>query len=111
MAELIIITTLALFFAAALFEIAGGYLVWRWLKEKKNWIIGFFGGIILFLYGVIPTFQPAHFGRVYATYGGIFVVSSIIWGFVIDKKIPDKHEVIGATITLIGAIIIFYMPR
>jgi len=107
----LIITTIALFFAAAFFEICGGYLVWRWLKEKKSWVIGLLGGAILFLYGIIPTFQPAHFGRVYAAYGGIFIVSAIIWGAIIDKKIPDKHEIIGALITLLGAGIIFYAPR
>ena len=110
MAELVIVI-IALFFAAALFEIGGGYLVWLWLKEKKGWVLGLFGGIILFLYGIIPTFQPASFGRVYAAYGGIFVVSSIIWGVIIDKKNPDKHEIIGALITLIGALIIFFAPR
>lgn len=110
MAELVI-TIIALFFAAALFEIGGGYLVWLWLKEKKSWILGLFGGVILFLYGVIPTFQPAHFGRVYATYGGIFIVSSIIWGAIVDKKRPDRYEIVGAAITLVGALIIFFAPR
>jgi len=107
----LIITTLALFFAAALFEIGGGYLVWKWLRHKKRIPIGIFGGIVLFFYGVIQTFQPANFGRVYAAYGGIFIVSSIIWGAIVDKKTPDKHEMIGAAITLLGALIIFFAPR
>lgn len=106
-----VILTLAIFFAAALFEIGGGYLVWKWLKEKKAWIYGLLGGLILFVYGVIPTLQPSHFGRVYAAYGGIFIVSSIIWGAIIDKKTPDKQEIIGAIIALIGAFIIFFAPR
>jgi len=110
MVELIIVV-IALFFAAALFEIGGGYLIWLWLKGKKSWMLGLFGGSILFLYGIILTFQPAHFGRVYAAYGGIFIVSSIIWGFMVDKKTPDKHEIIGAAITLVGALIIFFAPR
>ena len=107
----LIITTLALFFAAALFEIGGGYLVWRWLREKKSVLFGLLGGAILFIYGVIPTLQPAHFGRVYAAYGGIFIVSSILWGAIVDKKQPDKFEVIGALIALIGVVVIFYIPR
>ena len=111
MASTLVITTLALFFAAALFEIGGGYLVWRWLKEKRTWLYGLIGGLILFVYGVIPTLQPAHFGRVYATYGGIFIISSIIWGFIVDKKIPDRYEIIGALVALLGALIIFYAPR
>ena len=111
MASTLIITTLALFFAAALFEIGGGYLVWRWLKEKRTWLYGLIGGLVLFVYGVIPTLQPAHFGRVYATYGGIFIISSIIWGFIVDKKSPDRYEIIGALVALLGALIIFYAPR
>jgi len=106
-----VIITLALFFGAALFEIGGGYLVWQWLREKKGLFMGLLGGVVLFVYGVIPTLQPSHFGRVYAAYGGIFIISSIIWGALIDKKNPDKQEIIGACITLIGVLIIFYMPR
>jgi len=105
------ITIIALFFAAALLEIGGGYLVWTWIKKKKPWFFGLLGGLILFLYGVIPTLQPANFGRVYAAYGGIFIVSSIIWGAIIDKKSPDRYEIIGASITFIGALIIFFGPR
>lgn len=105
------IVTLALFFAAAIFEIGGGYLIWRWLKERINWIYGLLGGLVLFGYGIILTLQPANFGRVYAAYGGIFIVSSIIWGLIIDKKKPDKYEIAGALIALVGALIIFYAPR
>ncbi|MGI0051797.1 MAG: YnfA family protein, partial [Nitrososphaeraceae archaeon] len=55
--------------------------------------------------------QPAHFGRVYAAYGGIFIISSIIWGRIIDKKKPDRYEIIGSVVAVIGAAIIFYAPR
>jgi len=111
MALTVVITTLALFFAAALLEITGGYFVWIWLKEKGVWVYGLVGGLVLFGYSVIPTLQPAHFGRVYAAYGGIFIVSSILWGFMMDKKRPDRYEIIGAFVTLLGALIIFYAPR
>jgi len=106
-----IILMLALFFGAALFEIGGGYLVWLWLRKKKSLFLGVMGGLALFIYGVIPTFQPTHFGRVYAAYGGIFIISSIIWGYVIDKKTPDKPEIIGSLIALIGVFVIFFIPR
>jgi len=107
----VIIISLVLFFAAALFEIGGGYLVWLWLREKRGRLLGFLGALVLFVYAVIPTLQPAHFGRVYAAYGGIFIVSSIIWGLIIDKKKPDRYEIIGAAVALIGAVIIMYVPR
>jgi small multidrug resistance family-3 protein len=107
----IIVVTLGLFFAAALMEIGGGYLVWQWIREKKGILIGLTGGIVLFLYGIIPTLQPSHFGRTYAAYGGIFIISSIVWGMVVDKKKPDRFEIIGSLIAIGGAIIIFYTPR
>jgi len=101
----------ALFFVAAIMEISGGYLVWLWIKEKKTIALALLGAIILFVYGIIPTLQPAHFGRVYAAYGGIFIISSIIWGRIVDKKTPDRYEIIGSVTAVIGAAIIFYAPR
>jgi small multidrug resistance family-3 protein len=105
------IISFALFFLAALFEIGGGYLVWLWLREKRGLVFGLLGGLTLAIYGIIPTFQPANFGRVYAAYGGVFIVSSLIWGAFVDKKNPDKYEIIGALIALIGVLIMFYIPR
>ncbi|HEX2407196.1 MAG TPA: YnfA family protein [Nitrososphaeraceae archaeon] len=100
-----------LFFVAAMMEIGGGYLVWLWIREKKTIALALLGGIIVFVYGIIPTLQPAHFGRVYAAYGGIFVLSSILWGMIVDKKRPDGYEIIGSLVAVFGAIIIFYAPR
>jgi small multidrug resistance family-3 protein len=108
---MLIIVTLALFFAAAITEIGGGYLIWSWIRKKKTLILGLVGGVILFIYGIIPTLQPSNFGRVYAAYGGIFIVFSILWGVLIDKKKPDRYEIIGTFIVLVGAVIIYYSPR
>ncbi len=107
----VIIISLTLFFAAALYEIGGGYLVWLWLRERRGVLMGLLGVPVLFMYGVMQTFQPAHFGRVYAAYGGIFIISSIVWGAVVDKKRPDRYEIIGGAIALIGAAVMMYMPR
>ena len=103
--------SLGLFFLAAIFEIGGGYLVWQWIREHRTIILGISGGIILFVYGIIRTLQPSHFGRVYAAYGGIFIISSIIWGFLIERKKPDRYEIIGSIVSVSGALIIFYSPR
>jgi small multidrug resistance family-3 protein len=108
---ILIIVTLTLFFTAAITEIGGGYLIWSWIRKKKTIILGLAGGIILFIYGILQTMQPSNFSRVYAAYGGIFVVSSIIWGALIDKKKPDRYEIIGSFIVLSGAAVIFYGPR
>jgi len=105
------ITSIGLFLLAALAEIDGGYLVWLWIRQKKKIIFGIVGGIILFTYGIIPTLQPSDFGRVYAAYGGFFIISSILWGMMVDKKRPDKFEIIGSMVAVLGAVIIFYAPR
>ena len=106
-----LVPTLGLFFFAALLEIGGGYLVWKWLRNHKGKILGLVGALILFSYGIIMTLQPEDFGKVYASYGGIFVVSSIIWGYYVDKKKPDRFEIIGSVVVLFGVMVMFYFPR
>ncbi len=103
--------SILLFIVAGLCEIGGGYLVWLWLRNEKSLLLGLVGGVVLFLYGVIPTLQPAHFGRVYAAYGGVFVVLSIAWGWLIDKRMPDRFDLIGGLTCVIGVIVIMYWPR
>ena len=107
----VILSTLGLFFFAALLEIGGGFLVWKWLRDHKGKILGLVGALILFSYGIIMTFQPTDFGKAYASYGGIFIVSSIIWGYYVDKKKPDRLEIIGSVVVLFGVIVMFYFPR
>ncbi len=109
--DTVIISSIGLFLLAALAEIGGGYLVWLWIRQKKKLIFGIVGGIVLFTYGIIPTLQPSNFGRVYAAYGGFFIISSILWGYFIDKKKPDRYEIIGSLVAVLGASIIFYAPR
>jgi small multidrug resistance family-3 protein len=99
------------FVLAGLCEIGGGYLVWIWLRNGKSIYYAFAGAVILILYGIIPTFQPAHFGRVYAAYGGIFVVMSILWGWIVDNIKPDRYDITGGVICLIGVGMIMYWPR
>ena len=107
----VVLSTVSLFLFAAVLEIGGGYLVWKWLRDHKGKIFGLVGGLILFSYGIIPTLQPAEFGRVYATYGGIFIIVSVLWGYWIDKKRPDRFEIIGSVVVLVGVAVMFYFPR
>ncbi|WP_042460234.1 YnfA family protein [Neobacillus dielmonensis] len=101
-----------IFILAGLAEIGGGYLVWLSLREGKPFYFGILGGIILALYGVIATFQAfPSFGRVYAAYGGVFIVLSVLWGWLVDKKIPDFYDWLGAAICIIGASVILWAPR
>ncbi|KGK89082.1 hypothetical protein DP73_10900 [Desulfosporosinus sp. HMP52] len=106
------ISTISLFILAGLAEIGGGYLVWLWLREGKPVGYGIIGGLILVLYGIIPTFQKfPSFGRVYAAYGGVFVILSVLWGWGIDRKTPDVYDWIGALICMIGVSVILWAPR
>jgi len=107
----VVLSTLGLFFFAALLEIGGGYLVWKWLRIHKGKLFGLVGALILFSYGIIMTLQPEDFGKVYAAYGGIFVVFSINWGYYVDKKKPDRFEIIGSVVVLFGVTVMFYFPR
>jgi small multidrug resistance family-3 protein len=100
-----------LFIAAGLFEIGGGYLVWQWWRNDAHVALGVIGGVVLFCYGIIPAYQLAHFGRVYAAYGGWFVVLSILWGWGIDRIAPDRYDILGALICLAGVAVIMYAPR
>lgn len=106
-----IIRSFALFLLAGLCEIGGGYLVWLWLKEGKPLWFGIAGGVILALYGIVATWQTANFGRVYAAYGGIFIVMALLWAWKVDGFKPDRYDIIGALIALVGACIIVYAPR
>jgi small multidrug resistance family-3 protein len=99
------------FIVAGLCEIGGGYLFWLWLREGKKFWVALLGAAALILYGIVPTLQPAHFGRVYAAYGGIFIVLSILWGWQVDKIAPDKFELAGGALALAGVLVIMYWPR
>lgn len=106
-----VVKSVALFLAAGLCEIGGGYLVWQWLRNGRGILLGAAGGLVLFLYGVIPTLQPAHFSRVYAAYGGVFVALSLAWGWILDGQRPDRFDLIGGLLCLAGVSVIMYAPR
>lgn len=103
--------SVGLFVVAGVCEIGGGWLIWQWLKEDRPSWWGLAGGVVLILYGIIPTLQTAHFGRVYAVYGGFFIALSLLWGWYFDGDQPDRMDVIGASIALIGVAIMMYWPR
>lgn len=103
---------LVLFALAGLAEIGGGWLVWQWLREDRPWPWGLVGALVLIGYGVIPTWQDSpHFGRVYAAYGGVFIVLSLLWGRVVDGFEADRWDLLGALIALVGVLVIFFGPR
>jgi small multidrug resistance family-3 protein len=107
----IVLRSLALFVLAGLCEIGGGYLVWRWWRDGAPLALGILGAAILVVYGIVPTYQPTHFGRAYAAYGGAFVVLALAWGFIVDRIAPDRFDLIGVALCLAGVVVIMYAPR
>lgn len=106
-----IFRSLVYFGITALFELGGAYLIWLWLRESRSLWFGLIGGLVLFIYGILPTLQPASFGRVQAAYSGMFLLIALLWGWGIDRVVPDKFDIFGAVVVLAGMMIIMYAPR
>ena len=105
------IKSIVYFVWAGLFELGGCYLIWLWLRQGQSIWLGILGGITLSLYGVISTFQPANFGRVYGAYGGVFMIMAMLWGWQIDKVAPDNYDLIGMFLALLGVSVMMLAPR
>lgn len=100
-----------LYFITALAEIAGCYSVYAWLRAGKSalWLLP--GAACLFLFAWLLTLHPAASGRVYAAYGGVYILSSVVWLWLVDGVRPDKWDVSGSLICLTGAAVIYFGPR
>jgi small multidrug resistance family-3 protein len=104
--------SIALFVVAAVAEIGGAYLMWQAVKEGRGPLFALAGAAALVGYGAIAALQPdAHFGRVLAAYGGVFIVGSLLWGVAFDGFHPDRYDVAGALVCLVGVSLIMYGPR
>ena len=104
--------SLLLFAVAALAEIGGAWLVWQGVREHRGLLWVGAGVLALGLYGFVATLQPdAHFGRILAAYGGVFVAGSLAWGVVMDGFRPDRYDLTGAAVCLVGVAVIMYAPR
>ncbi|GAA3856131.1 YnfA family protein [Saccharothrix violaceirubra] len=107
-----VLRSVPLFVAAALLEIGGAWLVWQGVREHRGWLWIGAGVCALGAYGFVATLQPdAHFGRILAAYGGVFVAGSLLWGVVVDGYRPDRWDVVGALVCLVGVAVIMYAPR
>ncbi|MBW8481439.1 YnfA family protein [Actinomadura parmotrematis] len=104
--------SLLLFALAAVAEIGGAWLVWQGVREHRGAAWAGAGVVALGLYGFVATLQPdAHFGRILAAYGGVFVAGSLVWAMVADGYRPDRFDLAGAAVCLAGVAVIMYAPR
>jgi small multidrug resistance family-3 protein len=104
--------SLVLFVVAAVAEIGGAWLVWQGVREHRGlaWVAA--GIVALAAYGFVATLQDdANFGRILAAYGGIFVAGSLAWGIVADGFRPDRYDLAGAAMCLIGVGVMMFAPR
>ena len=107
-----VVRSVLLFVLAALAEIGGAWLVWQGVREHRGLVWIGAGVVAHGVYGFVATLQPdAHFGRILAAYGGVFVVGSLLWGVVLDGFRPDRFDLIGAALCLVGVVVIMYAPR
>jgi small multidrug resistance family-3 protein len=107
-----VLKSIILFVLAAVAEIGGAWLIWQAVREGKAWWWAGLGILALGIYGFFAAFQPdAHFGRVLAAYGGVFIAGSLAWGMVIDGFRPDRWDIAGAAICIVGVGVIMFAPR
>lgn len=102
----------AIYAGAALAEIAGCFAFWAWLRlnESVVWLVP--GMLALALFGFLLTKVDLAFaGRAYAAYGGVYIVASLLWLWLAEGAQPDRWDLAGAAICLLGAGVILFGPR
>lgn len=104
--------SLAWYLVAAFGEIAGCFSFWAWLRMQKSplWTIPGVCALVLFALA-LTRIDSEHAGRAYAAYGGVYIVSSLLWLWIVEHSRPDHWDVIGAAVCLAGAGIILFGPR
>lgn len=97
---------------AAVFEIAGCFAFWAWLRLGKSilWIMP--GSLSLVLFAVVLTrIDSVAAGRAFAAYGGVYIAASLVWLWAVERQPPDRWDLLGAAVCLVGAAIILLGPR
>lgn len=100
------------YIGAALAEIAGCFAFWAWLRLDKPlwWLLPGVASLCLFAW-LLTLVESEHAGRAYAAYGGVYIVASLIWLWLVEGSRPDRWDVLGASICLAGAAVIIWGPR
>ncbi len=102
----------AIYLGAALAEIAGCFTFWAWLKLGKSawWLLPGLAALALFAW-LLTLIDSAAAGRAFAAYGGVYIVASLAWMWLVEKVSPDRYDLAGAVLCLAGAAVIVAAPR
>ncbi len=97
---------------AALAEIAGCFAFWAWIRLDRSplWLLPGIVSLALFAY-LLTRVDSEAAGRAYAAYGGVYIVASILWLWLVEHRTPDRWDLVGASVCLVGAAIILVGPR
>ena len=106
-----VLKTIGLFTITAIFEIAGCYLPYLWLRQGKSVWLLVPGAISLAVFAWLLSLHPAAAGRTYAAYGGVYVTVAILWLRWVEGVQPDRWDIVGVTVTLVGMSIIAFAPH
>lgn len=100
------------YIGAAIAEIAGCFAFWAWLKLGKSawWLLPGMAALALFAY-LLTLIDAEHAGRAYAAYGGVYITAAVFWLWIIEGHRPDRWDLMGVTICLLGAGVILFGPR
>ncbi|MEK9754816.1 MAG: YnfA family protein [Rhodospirillaceae bacterium] len=104
--------SLAFYALAAVAEIGGCFAVWAWLKLGKSalWLLP--GGVALAFFAFALTRIESNFaGRAFAAYGGVYITASLVWLWLVEGTRPDRWDIAGAVICLVGSAVILFGPR
>lgn len=105
-------STIAFYVLAAVTEIAGCFAFWAVLRQNASpvWLVTGIASLVVFAYALTQV-EADFAGRAYAAYGGIYIAASLVWLWAVENKMPDRWDLTGASLCLIGAAVILYMPR
>jgi small multidrug resistance family-3 protein len=104
--------TFGLFFLSAFFEIAGCYAFWAWWKLDKSilWIVPGIVSLIAFAW-ILALVESSYAGRAYASYGGVYIAASLLWGAFVERQAPTGYDILGVVLCFAGAAVIFFNGR
>jgi small multidrug resistance family-3 protein len=108
---LFILKTLGLFIVTAIAEIVGCYLPYLWLKQRASGWVLILAALSLGAFAWLLSLHPGAAGRTYAAYGGVYVSVALMWLWMIDGQRPDRWDLLGVAVALIGMSIIAFTPR